>query len=439
MKQIFINGRSSGKYRVETIGGREHLVTRMMPIMGGTAMNRIYYPDEAVTETFNQLNMLTAPVGHPSVNGVDAPALHPVAYNKHNVGGFLRNPVKKGPRVFCDFCLDVTVANSTDAGRELINKIKSGQKIGVSTGLTISNVRAETGVDRFGKPYDHVGTGYKFDHVAILLNEVAAGEHAGTELVFNEAGDTAAVFALTNEPLNAAELLSALNAAIQPSDNVTTAWVSDVLIDKSIVVYNSQDDKGQRTEHKRAYAVDILGELSLIDDKPVQKQNSTTNPTEPKEANKLDIKIGDLVSAIIATNSNKYTYRDVAALNAMQPVDLLAIVATNVDDNQAKSIVTNAGFDFAAYDKFVANKDDFTAWQVEQQKASDALVTEIVKNSDFYTVENLKGKPVSELNALHSLVTNAGKTATGLGEGMPHKVTNSQTAANQDIEDWGDE
>jgi len=72
--KILINSRTSGKFRREDIDGRSHIVTTMMPIRGDITMNRVFYSNAAVTESFMQLDMLPAPNGHPVVNGISVPA-----------------------------------------------------------------------------------------------------------------------------------------------------------------------------------------------------------------------------------------------------------------------------------------------------------------------------------------------------------------------------
>ena len=183
--KLLINSRTSGKHHREDIDGRSHIVVPMVPIRGDSAMNGIFYSDAEVTNSFMQLNNLPAPNSHPTVNGVSVLASHPVAVNKHNIGGWLSKPVKKGKRVFVNLMLDEEVANNSEDGKELIRRIEEGKKVGVSTGLTISQVTNKVGVDDFNVEYTREGKGYKFDHVAILLNEEAAGSLAGTELITN--------------------------------------------------------------------------------------------------------------------------------------------------------------------------------------------------------------------------------------------------------------
>jgi len=234
--KILINSRTSGKFKRETIDGRSHIVTMMMPIRGDITMNKIFYPDKEVANSFMQLNMLPAPNGHPEVNGVSVPAFHPVANNKHNIGGFLRNPRKKGKRVFVDFMLDEEIANNSEAGKETIRRIEAGERIGVSTGLGISQVINKSGTDDFGKKFTREGKGFVFDHVAMLLNEHAAGEHAGTELILNEEDYEVLVHNAewqTNE-LSTSDLHEGLRELIKPSADHSFSWIIDILPESKV-------------------------------------------------------------------------------------------------------------------------------------------------------------------------------------------------------------
>ncbi len=180
MWKIHVNSKSTGKYSIKNIEGVDHIVAMMRPIVGDSVMNQVFYPDEELGKTFDQLDNIPAPNGHPKLGGQYVPANHPVANNKHNVGGFIQNPRKDGKEVYVDFLLNLDVANRTEEGQELVNRIKSGEKVGVSTGLTV-NLSASN-----NENYKAVANNFRFDHVAVLLDEPAAGEHVGTELVLNK-------------------------------------------------------------------------------------------------------------------------------------------------------------------------------------------------------------------------------------------------------------
>lgn len=355
--KILINSRTSGKFKREVINGRSHIVTRIMPIRGDIAMNGLLYPDAQVAESFGQMGMMLAPAGHPVVNGKHVSALHPVAINTHNIGGFLRNPVKKGKRVFADYCLDETVANGCDAGKETIRRIEAGEKIGVSTGLTIDRVTNQSGKDDFGREYAAIGEGYHFDHVATLLNEAAAGEHAGTELVLNADADLVVNELHLNE-LSWDELHTALTMLIRSGDDSKKwSYVVDVYTDSQYVIFSVESSGTPAKYYRQDYIIDN-DEVSLTG--------------EPAEV------------------IRKVEYYPVWK-NEME-----------INEKSAKEFLANSGFDFAGYDEFKANAADFAAFKAERSARNATLVSDIVANSEF-TAEMLAGKPESELLALQKL------------------------------------
>lgn len=372
--KLLINSRTSGKYTREVIDGRSHIVTAMLPIRGDTAMNGVYYADDQVTNSFMQLNMLPAPSGHPQVNGVNVLASHPVANNKQNIGGFLRNPRKKGKRVFVDFMLDEEIANNSEDGKETIRRIEAGEKIGVSTGLGIAQVINKTGTDDFGAKYTREGKGYTFDHVAILLNETAAGEHAGTELITNSEECEVMVYnAKESEMLDS---------------------IADIL---------SQDP---------CYNVTL--ENGLI---------NVNHESKTEEVNTMDK--AALVLAIITNSANSYTVNDNEKLNAMTDKELMSIVATNsMTEETAKSfLATNSQIDFAGYEEFTTNKAEFEKFKADKAAAQKSVIDKIVANSE-YTDELLAGKSDAELMLITNMLEPK-KVAVQIGQQGKTITTNS--------------
>lgn len=179
MKQrISIINKSTGKFTIETINNREHLVTTMMVIEGDSVMNELFYPNSVVNAAAGQLEMLPAPDRHPNVNGQPVSAFNPLAINAQNFGGFTRSPRTEGKKTFTDLVIDLEVANKLDRGRKIIKKIKNGERIGVSTGLIadISNASGKVGKQKFNGTVEMI----QFDHVAVLLDEAPAGDNTFT-------------------------------------------------------------------------------------------------------------------------------------------------------------------------------------------------------------------------------------------------------------------
>jgi hypothetical protein len=426
--KILINSKTSGKFKREQIAGRSHLVTTIMPIRGDITMNNIFYSDKEVTNSFMQLNMLPAPNGHPEVNGVAVPAFHPVANNKHNIGGFLRNPRKKGKRVFADFLIDEEVANNSEAGKETIRRIEAGERIGVSTGLGIAQVINKTGTDDFGVKFTREGKGFNFDHVATLLNEEAAGAHAGTELVLNEAEAEVLVHNAEwslNE-LSTSDIHESIRDLIRVGIEGHFAWIQDIFPDSKTVVYSVEQPGAAKASFKQTYAVDQNDVVTLIDDKKEVIENperfidkpTTTNHQEVDEMDKLSI-----VLAIIGNSANKFTVADKDRLMAMSEDDVNKIVSTNaLDETAAKELLTNAGFNFSDYEQFTTNKADFDLYLADKAETTKGIVDNIIANSEM-TKEMLEGKSQVELDVINNMLTPE-KIAVRLGE---QHVNNSKS------------
>jgi hypothetical protein len=385
----------------------------MLPIRGDIAMNRILYPDDEVQNSYTQLNNILAPNGHPSINGVGVSAYHPVAINTHNYGGFIRNPSKKGKRVFTDLVINEELAGKSVDGKETVRRIEAGEKIGVSTGLTIANVERTSGVDDFGKPYDMIGRGFQFDHVATLLNEEAAGAHAGTEVIVNSESGEEAVYVneLVANNLTTDELHQAVREAVRAEagagENVFV-WINDIFLDPLSVVY-SIDSNGNEDTFRRSFSIDDMGAVELVGEavEVVRRVDyvtleDATNPTKPTES---DMDQEKLVLALIGNSSNSFTIDDKDKLMGMSESELVGVMSQPVTEEKAKSVMNAAGFDFDGYEAFNARKPQFD----EFVKAEDAKIKEvtdsIVANSD-YTPEMLEGKKPDELELIQKLAVN---------------------------------
>lgn len=424
MLRILVNTRTSGKFTKQTIAGREHMVVPMMPIRGDITMNSVFYPNDEVSKSFTQLDALPAPLGHPTINNVHVSAKHPVANNAFNVGGFLSNPRKKGKLVFANLMLDVAVANQTDDGKALIKRIEEGEKIGVSTGLNIANIETRTGKDDFGKEFTKIGHGFTFDHVAILMNEAAAGEHAGTELILNEEtgeNEEITVCTMQTNELSTSDMHEMLRDLVKTDGCETYAWVMDIFPDSKSFVFTIE--KGNdRTTFKQSFAIDTTDEISLLDDRIEVEKKVEFVPVENIQANEVSIMDKDkLILAIIGNASNQFTAADKGRLDTMSELELVNALSTPVTNEQATEILTNSGHDFEGYESFQANKGAFAAFQADQDTKRSELVTKIVANTEF-TEDMLKDKSLSELDVLNNMIAKPTKRA---GEGGAAVVANS--------------
>ena len=425
MKFITVNSHTTGKFSKKTINGRNHIVTKMRPIRGDIAMNRIYYPNAEVKKSFTQFQNMIAPANHPTVNGHSISAYHPLAINANNIGGFIQNPTMKGKDVIVDFVLDIETANNSEDGKETVRRIEAGEKIGVSTGLTIDQLTVKNGKDEFGKDFSHEGAGFTFDHVAILLNDEAAGSHAGTEMLTNSDMDEDITvinldkMMVTNE-LTVHELRQQLESMISSGLSDVFVWVEEIFIDSRRFIFSMEDSVGRKF-FQQSYAVDDSDTVSLISDrKEVIKKiefEEVTNTNQQVD----DMDHEKLVLALIA---NGLKGKDKDQLMAMSESEIATLVVITTPD-EAKAILTNAGFDFEAFDLFTTNKESFDAWKKSEDEKLVTLKKCIVENSD-YTDVMLEGKGESELLALKSLTENKAKPTKRIGGAVTNSGDSSE-------------
>lgn len=267
MKHFAIfNSSTSGNIHTEVIAGREHLVTKMVSLVGDTVMNNILYPNDEVIKALPQLDMLPAPAGHPVVNGHHVSAAHPVAINAHNFGGFIRNPRMEGKTVVNDLCIDIEVANRDDKGREVVRRINAKEKIGVSTGLGLQ-IENSAGTGDDGKTYDRIGRCFNYDHVAILLNETPAGDHVGTELKYNGQELIVNEISCRSLEMQIDDLLQAEVPITGDMCHIST-WSQMVFPDSKTFVYRWSDrTTAERKLFKRGYAIGAGDTVTLQDEK----------------------------------------------------------------------------------------------------------------------------------------------------------------------------
>lgn len=438
---ISINSHTNGKFRREMINNRSHIVTSMMPIRGDIAMNGILYPNKEVKASFEQLHDLPAPNGHPVINGVHVSAFKPVSMNAFNVGGFIRNPKMKGKEVFVDFVIDEQVANNTDDGKEIIKRIEEGKKIGVSTGLNINQIELKNGKDDFGASFDKIGTGFNFDHVAILLNEKSAGAHAGTELVLNTANKDEPIHVVNlvmNEPeqlkmdLNTEHSLSAMDIHEQldrliasDNDQIFKHVIDFFPEDKTFIFSMSNNNDRKIFEQSYAVGNDVI---ALVGE-PVEVilQQKITPVMQTNEENDMNKEL--MILAIIANTHNAFNGDDKERLEAMSESQLVSALCVETDEKQAKEVLLANGFDFEDYDKYVVNKDGFKAYKEAEDKRIQEVKDSIIEANSDYTADLLDGKSETELLVINKMIT-GNKETKRVAESRAPGINNSAQADN---------
>lgn len=151
--------------------GRDHLVVPCVMITEGVhSGNRGpgLYTESEIAATVSAWNAMPAVVYHPEdgLTARDAQVL-----NDSSVGIVLNTQWdRKRKRLTCDLWLDLNRTNQVDD--RIIDAIKNGQKLEVSTGLTLNRVNKSG--EWKGEPYEWIAKNQRPDHLAILPDEVGA-------------------------------------------------------------------------------------------------------------------------------------------------------------------------------------------------------------------------------------------------------------------------
>lgn len=177
--------------RTETIEGVEFTVIPSRTLPKDVVMNSIMYPSEEVEAAISTLDMSPVTLGHPVVNGKFAPASDPISQAAYGILG-AHNRVKgktDDGRWVVEKLIPTEQLQNTERGKKLAEAIKHKRPIHTSTGVYLTK-EPEIGVNAMGQEYTSRAKIDRFDHDAILLNEVgAATPEQGVGLFVNEAGE----------------------------------------------------------------------------------------------------------------------------------------------------------------------------------------------------------------------------------------------------------
>lgn len=178
--------------RTETIEGVEFTVIPSRTLPKDVVMNSIMYPSEEVEAAISTLDMSPVTIGHPVVNGKFAPASDPISQAAYGILG-AHNRVKgktDDGRWVVEKLIPTEQLQNTERGKKLAEAIKHKRPIHTSTGVYLTK-EPEIGVNAMGQEYTYRAKIDRFDHDAILLNEVgAATPEQGVGIFVNAKGES---------------------------------------------------------------------------------------------------------------------------------------------------------------------------------------------------------------------------------------------------------
>jgi DNA-binding protein YbaB len=191
---------SASNITTETIDGNEHIVVKnICPLYDNCVLNGGLYPTEENDKGYLSLNEVPMPYGHPKIDGKYVSSRDVRALNNHWIGAYSLNPRKEGGKVLVDMRVNRRIAEGTDHGKEVLERLdamingETTEPISISTGLNLSKIQAN-GKAPNGKAYSWIATNQQYDHIAILLNEPPAGTpEEGIGMFVNAQGEELSV------------------------------------------------------------------------------------------------------------------------------------------------------------------------------------------------------------------------------------------------------
>lgn len=326
--------------------GRPHWKISSATLPFDVVMNGGLYPRSEIEANYKTLEGTLAPLGHPTVEGQFVSAFTPEGINLGHVGAWNGEARIDGNRVRIDKMIDIEVAQRTENGRLLLERLESiekgeGEPISTSVAAFLERMEANEAQKNAGAEW--VAKIFRFDHDAILLDEPpAATPEQGVGLMVN--ADLATPLkansgALIGESYREREqrLDRAAKARFAPGDD-EYAWVADFTDSQAVISrnggkyevygYKSEagkivfDDTGspvQRQESWVAVVTNKVKSLFTTQDSPATNSNKTEGemPLTTEEKNELITEIGKGIAANVAEALKPITEK-VDALQANQ-------------------------------------------------------------------------------------------------------------------------
>ncbi|QYJ23426.1 hypothetical protein KYT87_09485 [Achromobacter sp. ES-001] len=314
---------NSKSIRREQHNGREHIVIPSYTMPFDVVMNGGLYPKDQIVANYKKLEGTLAPLGHPTVNGAFVSAFSPEGINLGHIGAWNRNTKLVGNRVYTEKWIDVEVAQNTEGGRRVIERVEQlekGEGEPVHTSVAVFLER-EPAVNADG--YEWTAKIHGIDHDAILLDEPgAATPEQGVGLMVN--ADQAVPVqanagALVGESFREREnrIQAAAKARFAPGAE-EYVWVADFTDTQAVLVRNGDvaevygyateggtivfDDVGSLVVRKESWVTAVVNSVKRIFNHQARPDNTLEGnmPLTAEEKAELTTDISKAVAANVA-------------------------------------------------------------------------------------------------------------------------------------------
>lgn len=342
--------------RKETHNNREHWVLSSYTLPANVIMNGGLYTSEQIDRHYRGIEGTLAPLGHPVLDGQFISAFSAEGINQGHVGAWNRNVKKSGNRVHVEKWIDIEVANQSEKGRELIERIEAierGDDVPpIHTSIAVFLEQLEPSEQQKAMGAEWVADIKSVDHDAILLHEVgAATPEQGVGMMVN--ADAAHVMvansgAMIGESFRQLErrLEKAAKEKFAPGDD-QYAWVADFTDSQAVVItdggtakvygYKSEsgkivlEDTGTPVQREESWVTVVANKVKSIflpQEKPATNHKEGDMPLTKEEKDELFSEIGKGIAANVSEALKPITEK-VDTLQANQEKQFEALTANS--------------------------------------------------------------------------------------------------------------
>ncbi|KNC11581.1 hypothetical protein AC790_13515 [Pantoea sp. RIT-PI-b] len=334
---------NSQAIRRETHNGRAHLVLPSYTLPANVVMNGGLYSAAEIDAHYQGLEGTLAPLGHPTVDGQFVSAFSPEGINAGHIGAWNRNVKKSGNRIYAEKWVDTVVANQSEGGRELLERvaaIERGEDVPpIHTSVAVFLEQLEANEEQKSQGIEWVAKINAMDHDAILLHEVGAAQpEQGVGLMVNadqakslKANSGALVGESYRERERRIEQAARDKFVTGPDDY---AWIADFTDSQAIVIRNGGDaqvygyssdggkitfdDAGSKVARQESWVAIAANKFkSLFTPQEAPATNHQTEGDMPLTKEELE-QIGTIVSSAIAANNEASLKPITEALSGIQ-------------------------------------------------------------------------------------------------------------------------
>jgi len=356
----------SGRVRVEERQNRRYLVSNVIMVVEGV-LNNVLYPADELRTFPEAWDGRPLPLSHPvdsngnliSANSrdvIDAYSVGQVFNVQYNEGTDSKPGTLVGEAWIDSAKLEDLATNKNSKALKLLAKLEADEPIEISTGLFVEE-EVKSGVFN-GKTYETIARNHRPDHLAILVDEVGACsvEDGCGMMRANKSGITGAISKIVDRAkefaLNAFtdnDLRNALGDALrQKMSNTpgTYSYVRDIggEAGNRFVVYDAEwiNDEGKREDgvFRRNFSLSgdqitladsqerVVKQTNYVPQAPQAPEGSSprANAENQIKGEEDQMKIKQLVAAVIACNSNPFGAESEETLMKMSEAQLTPLI-----------------------------------------------------------------------------------------------------------------